>query len=55
VSSSEDVTFEPGESRRILARVVRLFRPYRTRVLGVAALILVSSGLGVLDQRESRS
>ena len=38
-----------AESRRIFARVVSLFRPYRRRVLGVAGLILLSSGLGVLN------
>ena len=38
-----------AEGRQILARVVRLFRPYRRRVLAVAVAILVSSGLGVLN------
>jgi ATP-binding cassette, subfamily B, bacterial len=37
------------EGRRILARVVRLFRPYRRRVLIVAGAIVVSAGLGVLN------
>jgi F0F1-type ATP synthase membrane subunit c/vacuolar-type H+-ATPase subunit K len=38
-----------AESGQILRRVVRLFRPYRRRVLLVAGAILLSSGLGVVN------
>jgi ATP-binding cassette subfamily B protein len=38
-----------GEVRRIVPRVVRLFRPYRQRVALVIVLILTSSGLGVVN------
>lgn len=46
--------FEPDPdarpvTRATLRRVVGIFRPYRRRVLGVAALILVTSGLGVIN------
>jgi hypothetical protein len=45
----EETPVSLEEGRRILARVVRLFRPYRRRVLTVAGAILLSSGLGVLN------
>ena len=46
--------FEPDPdarpvTRATLRRVVGIFRPYRRTVLGVAALILVTSGLGVIN------
>jgi ATP-binding cassette subfamily B protein len=45
----EEAPVSVAEGRRILARVVRLFRPYRRGVLTVAGAILLSSGLGVLN------
>jgi ATP-binding cassette subfamily B protein len=46
--------FEPDPdarpvTRATLGRVVGIFRPYRRRVLGVGLLILVTSGLGVIN------
>jgi ATP-binding cassette subfamily B protein len=46
--------FEPDPdarpiTRATLRRVVGIFRPYRRTVLGVAVLILVTSGLGVIN------
>jgi ATP-binding cassette, subfamily B, bacterial len=46
--------FEPGTdlrpvSRATLRRVVGIFRPYRPTVAGVAVLILITSGLGVIN------
>ncbi|HYZ11737.1 MAG TPA: ABC transporter ATP-binding protein [Actinomycetota bacterium] len=46
--------FEPDAelrpvTRASLRRVVSIFRPYRRRVTGVAVLILVTSGLGVIN------
>jgi ATP-binding cassette subfamily B protein len=38
-----------GEARRLLPRIVALFRPYRSRVLAVSGLILLSAGLGVAN------
>jgi ATP-binding cassette subfamily B protein len=47
-------SFEPDPdarpvSRATLRRVVGIFRPYRQTVTGVAVLILVTSGLGVIN------
>ena len=38
-----------AEARAVLGRVVRLFVPYKRRVLVVAGLIVLSSGLGVIN------
>jgi ATP-binding cassette subfamily B protein len=38
-----------GDVRRLVPRIVRLFRPYRGRVGVLAVLILASSGIGVVN------
>jgi len=40
---------QAAADRPLLRRVVALFRPYRSRVLAVGALILVTAGLGVAN------
>jgi ATP-binding cassette, subfamily B, bacterial len=49
VERPEDEKLSLAESKRVLRRVVGLFRPYRRRVLLVAGAILLSSGLGVIN------
>jgi ATP-binding cassette subfamily B protein len=46
-TADDQVTLD--EARRLLPRIVALFRPYRSRVLAVSGLILLSAGLGVAN------
>ncbi len=45
----------PGAARRIVPRVVSLFRPYRARVAVVVGIILATSGLGVVNPLLTRT
>jgi ATP-binding cassette subfamily B protein len=47
--AEEDRKLTFAEARAVLGRVVRLFGPYKSRVALVAGLIVVSSGLGVVN------
>ncbi len=47
--STAAVPATEGGRRRIVPRVARLFRPYRGRVALTVLIILVSSGLGVVN------
>jgi ATP-binding cassette subfamily B protein len=44
-----------GDVRRLVPRVVRLFRPYRRRVSVLALLILLSSAIGVVNPLLTRN
>ncbi len=43
---------DPEVRRAYLRRIVRLFRPYRLRLSGVLALIVLSSALGAVPFAE---
>jgi ATP-binding cassette subfamily B protein len=49
VDEREDDRVSLADARRVMPRVVRLFRPYRRRVALVASTIVVASGLGVAN------
>jgi ATP-binding cassette subfamily B protein len=49
MADRDDEKVSLTDARRILPRIVRLFRPYRRRVAVVAVTILVASGLGVAN------
>ncbi len=38
-----------GDARELTRRIVTLFAPYRTRVIGIAALVIVAAVLGIVN------
>jgi len=44
-----------GDTRELTRRIVKLFEPYRARVIGIAALVIVAAVLGIVNPLLTRT